>query len=222
MATVTKWSGVGINMQSTLGVAKTITAIDTTTATGVVTATHDFSANDFVIITCSSTTQLNGRVFRVLSVSTTVSFVIEGTGGVAMSCAGFNPFVTGTGTVNKITFGTGITTATSVSGGAAGSDMIDTTTIHDLLKSEVPGAQNPISYTFDNIWDPADLGQIGMKAASDAQAVRSFKFTFGTGGKIMVFAGYVGFSGAPGGTAQDKVTTSATISAQGSPTFYAS
>jgi hypothetical protein len=34
-----------------------------------------------------------------------------------------------------------------------------------------------------------------MKAASDAQGERAFKFTFGTGGKIMTFTGYVGFSG---------------------------
>jgi hypothetical protein len=222
MATVTKWSGVAIAMQSALGAVKTITAIDTAGATGVVTGTHDFSSGDYVIITCSSTTQLNGRVFRVLSVSTTVSFVVEGTGAAALNMTGYNAFVTGTGTVQKITFGTSITTATSVSGGEAGSDMIDTTTIHDTIKSEVPGAQNPISYSFDNIWDPADGGQIAMKAASDSQAVRAFRFTFGTGGKIMVFAGYVGFSGAPGGTAQDKVTTGSTISAQGSPTFYAS
>ena len=141
MATVTKWSGVAIAMQSALGANKTITAIDTSGTTGVVTATHDFSAGDYVIITCSSTTQLNGRVFRVLSVSTTVSFVIEGSGAAAYSCQGFNAFVSGTGTVNKITFGTGITTATGVSGGEAGSDKIDTTTIHDLIKSEA------VSYT---------------------------------------------------------------------------
>lgn len=222
MATVTKWAGVSIFMQSALGANKTITAIATSDATGVVTATHDFSAGDYVYFTCSSTTQLNGRVFRVLSVSTTVSFVVEGPGGIALDMNSFNDFVSGTGTVNKITFGTGITTATGVSGGESGSDMIDTTTIHDLIKSETPGAQNPISYTFENIWDPADAGQIAMKSASDAQAIRAFKFTFGSGGKIMVFAGYVGFSGAPGGTAQDKVTTSATISANGSPTYYAS
>jgi len=38
----------------------------------------------------------------------------------------------------------------------------------------------------------------------------------------MVFVGYVGFSGSPGGNAQDKVTTGATITAYGTPTYYAS
>jgi hypothetical protein len=61
-----------------------------------------------------------------------------------------------------------------------------------------------------------------MKSASDAGAQRAFRFTFGTGGKIFVFVGYVGFTGAPAGSAQDKVTSQATISAQGFSTAYAS
>ena len=48
------------------------------------------------------------------------------------------------------------------------------------------------------------------------------KVTFGTGGKIAVFAGYVGFDNAPGGSAQDKVTSQAVITANGRPTYYAS
>jgi hypothetical protein len=51
----------------------------------------------------------------VLSVSTTVSFVVEGTGGAALDMSSYNDFVATTGTVQKITFGTSITTATSVS-----------------------------------------------------------------------------------------------------------
>jgi hypothetical protein len=74
----------------------------------------------------------------------------------------------------------------------------------------------------DHVWDVSDAGQIAMKSASDAQAKRCFKFTFGTGGQIMVFAGYVGFDGAPGGSAQEIVKTQAVITANGKPTYYAS
>jgi hypothetical protein len=45
---------------------------------------------------------------------------------------------------------------------------------------------------------------------------------FGTGGPRVLFTGYVGFTGAPGGSAQDKVTTQAVITAFGSPTYYSS
>ena len=101
-------------------------------------------------------------------------------------------------------------------------DFLDTTTIHDAAKSQIPGLPAAATYTMEHIWDVSDSGQVAMKAASDAQAKRAFKFTFGTGGQIMVFAGYVGFDGAPGGSAQDIVKTNAAITSQGRPTYYSS
>ncbi len=219
MATVRKWSNVAVAMQSALGTAKTITAI-AVGATATVTATHDFSAGDFVVFDVLGMYQLNGRVFRILSVSTTVSFVIEGTGAASLDTTGFDAFTSGT--CQKITFGTSITTATSINASGGDFDFIDTTTIHVNQKSQVPGSANPLSYSFDNLWDPADAGQIAMLAASNAQAKRAIKFTFGTGGPIMVFNGYVGFVGAPTGSAQDKIISPAAITAFGLPTYYAS
>lgn len=219
MANVYKWSGVAVAMQSALGADKTITAI-AQGATATVTATHDFSAGDYVVFDVLGMHQLNGRVFRVLSVSTTVSFVIEGSGAASLDTTDFDAFTSGT--CNKITFGNSIATATSMAASGGDFDFIDTTTIHSNVKTQIPGAANPLTYSFDNLWDAADAGQIAMKAASDAQAQRAFKFTFGTGGPIMVFNGYVGHVGAPTGSAQDKVVTPAVITAYGSPTYYAS
>jgi hypothetical protein len=71
------------------------------------------------------------------------------------------------------------------------------------------------------IWDPADAGQVAMKAAADAQAKRAFRIQFGTGGALTAFAGYISFSGTPGGNAQDVVTTSGTITGR-APTHYSS
>lgn len=219
MATVRKWSGVAVAMESVLGPNKTVTAI-AVGATATVTATHDFAVGDYVKFNVTGMTQLNGKVYRVLSVSTTVSFVIEGTGGASVDTSSYSPFTAGT--VNKITFGTNITTATTMSASGGNFDFIDTTTIHDLQKSQIPGSANPLAYSFDNLWDAADPGQIAMKAASDAQAQKAFKFTFGIGGPIMVFNGFVGYTGAPTGNAQDKVVSPAVVTAGGTPTYYAS
>lgn len=219
MATVRKWAGVAVAMESALGADKTITAV-ALGATATITATHDFSAGDYVVFNVLGTYQLNGKVYRVDSVSTTVSFVIEDTDGTSVDTTDWDTFVSGT--CNKITFGTSITTATSISASGGDFDFIDTTTIHDLVKTQIPGTANPLSYSFDNLWDASDAGQIAMKAASDAQAQRAFKFTFGTGGPIMVFTGYVGFTGAPTGSAQDKVVSPAVITAFNVPTYYAS
>lgn len=215
---VTKWSNVAIAMQSALAAAKTITAI-TKASPGVVSSTaHGYSNGDYVYLDVQGMWQLHGRVFRVASVATDTFQLEDVSGGTGLSTAAFDTFTSGS--AYKITFGTSITTATSMNVTGGDYSMIDTTTIHGNQKSEVPGLPEPLKMTFDNLWDPTDAGQAAMKSASDAQAIRAFKFTFGTGGKIMVFAGYVGFAGAPAGSAQDKVTSQAVITAHGTPTYY--
>lgn len=214
MATVRKWSSVAVAMQSALASADTITGI-TKANPGVVTATaHGMANGDYVYLSVSGMFQLDGKVVRIANVATN-TFELEG-----VDTTNFDTF--SSGTAQAITFGTSITTATSMSASGGDFDFIDTTTIHSNVKTQIPGQANPLTYTFDNQWDIADAGQIAMKAATDAQAIRAFKFTFGAGGPIMVFAGYVGFTGAPTGAAQDKVVSPATITAFGTPTYYAS
>ena len=213
MATVRKWANVAVAMESAAASPVTITAI-TKASPAVCTATNTYTNGDYVKLSVAGMWQLDGKVVRVSAAS-----------GSAFSCEGvdstlFETFVSGT--ASKLTFGTSITTATSMSGTGGDFDFIDTTTIHSNAKTQIPGLSNPITYTFDNLWDIADSGQIALKSATDSQAQKSFKFTFGTGGPIMVFLGYVGFSGAPGGNAQDKVTASAVITAFGTPTYYSS
>lgn len=214
MAQVRKWSNVAVAMQSALGAVKTLTAI-TQGATATVTSTaHGFVNGDYVLLTAQGMRQVDGRVFRVAS-STANNFVLEGE-----DTSSYDAF--SAGSAQLITFGTSITTATSVSSSGGDFDFIDTTTIHGNAKTQIPGLANPATYTFDNIWDVSDAGLKAMKLASDAQAPRCFKFVFGQGGQIMLFNGYVGASLLPGGQAQDKVTTSTAITMFGSPTYYAS
>jgi len=214
MATVRKWSNVAIAMQSALAADKTLTAI-TIGATATVTSTaHGYVNGDLVLISAQGMRQVDGRIFRVAS-STTNNFVLEGE-----DTSGYDAF--SSGTAQLITFGTSITTATTVNGSGGDFDFIDTTTIHGNAKTQIPGLANPATYSFENIWDVSDAGLKAMKTASDAQAQRCFKFTFGAGGQVMLFNGYVGASLLPGGSAQDKVTTQTTVTMFGSPTYYAS
>lgn len=214
MATVKKWSNVAIAMQSALASAKTITGI-TVGATATVTSNaHGYANGDYVLLTVQGMRQVDGRIFRV-SAQTANTFVLEGE-----DTSAFDAFTSGT--CQAITFGTSITTATSVSGSGGDFGFIDTTTIHDNAKTQIPELPNAASYSMDNIWDISDAGLRAMKVASDAQAKRCFKFTFGSGGQIMLFNGYVGASLLPGGQAQGMVTTGTVITMHGSPTYYAS
>ena len=216
MATPRKWSNVAVAMQSALAAAVTVNGI-TKANPGVVSYTgSDPSNGDYVLLSVQGMHQINERVVRVANVNGAGdTFEMEG-----VDTTAFDTFASGTFEV--ITFGTSITTATNLSGSGGNFDFIDTTTIHSNAKTQIPGLPAAASYEFDNIWDISDAGLTAMKTASDAQAKRAFKFTFGTGGQIMVFTGYVGYNGLPGGTAQQLVTSKAAITINGSPTYYAS
>lgn len=212
MATAKKWSNVAISMESVLAAAKTITAI-TKANPGVVSSTaHGYANGDYVLLSVQGMYQIDSMVVRVAGV-TADTFQLEG-----VDTTSYDTF--SSGSAYKITFGTTLSTATSLTGSGGDFDFIDTTTIHGNAKTQIPGLANPATYSFDNIWDVADAGLMAMKAASDAQDTRCFKFTFGTGGNIMVFNGYVGASLLPGGQAQQLVTTSAVITMFGKPNYY--
>ena len=213
-ANVKKWASVAVAMQSALDAAKTVTAITKANPAVLSVATHGYSDGDYVLLTIQGMYQLDGKVVRVDN-GASGTFEAEGVDSTL-----FETFVSGT--VQKITFGTTLSSMTTVNASGGDFDFIDTTTIHSNVKTQIPGLANPLAYSFDNLWDMSDTAQLAMKAASDNQGQRCFKFQFGSGGPIMVFSGYVGYAGAPTGNAQDKVTSPAVITCYGTPTYYAS
>ncbi len=215
MTTVTKWSAVAVAMQSALATALTVTAISKASP-GVLTYTGtDPSNGDYVKLTIEGMHQVDGRVFRVANVNTGANtFELEGE-----NTTDYDTFSSGTAEV--ITFGTTMATATGLTAAGGDFDFIDTTTIHDNVRKQVPGLASAATYTFENLWDPGDTALAAMKLASDNQAQRCIKITFANGKKVL-FNGYVGCTLLPTGNAQDKVTTSVAITMFGRPTLYAS
>ena len=213
MAVITKWANVAVSVQSALAATKTITAI-TKASTGVVSSTaHGYSNGDYVLILAQGMYQVNYRVFRVSAVATD-SFSLEGE-----DTTNYGTFVSGT--AQKITFGTSLATLTSINASGGDFDFIDTTTIHDNIKTQVPGLPNPSNYTFDSFWDPSDAGLVAMKSASDSQAQRAILFSFANGQKF-TFNAYVGCSLSPTGSAQDLIKTTVVFTALGGPKAYSS
>lgn len=212
MPNVTTWSNVAVAMQSALGAAKTISAI-TKANPGVVTSTaHGLSNGTYVKLTISGMHQLDGRIARLASVTADTA-QLEG-----IDTTLFETFTSGT--MEAVTYGTSLTTSTGISASGGDFDFIDVTTIHDNVKKQIPGVASPATFTMEHLWDMADAALLAIKAASDAQAQRAFRFTFANGQKI-VFTGYVGASLLPTGNAQDKVGTSAVITMFGRPSVYA-
>jgi hypothetical protein len=214
MASARKWSQVAVAMQSAIAATKTITAITKASPAVVSSTAHGYSNGDYVLLTVQGMRQVDSRVFRVASTATD-SFALEGEDSTL-----FDTF--SSGTAQKITYGTSVSTATTLSNSGGSYDFLDVTTIHDNTQKQIPGLAKAANFEFDNIWDVSDAGLIALKAASDQQGTRAFKFTFGTGGQIMVFTGYVGANLLPGGSAQQLVTTKAAITMTGTPTYYSS
>lgn len=213
MANVVKWSNVRVAVQSALGSDVTLTGISKASP-GVVTANgHPFANGDYVKLAVQGMFQVDARVFRVSNVQSN-SFTLEGEDTTL-----YDTFTSGT--ADLITFGTNMQTATGLT--AAGGDFafIDVTTIHDNIRKQVPGLAAPATYTFENLWDPADPALQALKLASDNQAQRAVRFTFASG-QIVTFVAYIGATLLPAGTAQDKVTTSVVATMFGRPTIYAS
>lgn len=216
MANVSLWSNVAVAMQSALATAVTIDAISKASP-GLCEYTDagasDPNDGDIVLLSVQGMHQVDARLFRVDNQDDTGDdFDLEGE-----NTTDYDTF--SSGSFQVVTFGTTIQTLTGLSASGGDFDFIDVTTIHDAVKKQIPGAANPITYSFDSIWDVADAGLVALKSASDNKALRAFRFTFANGQKLY-FNGYVGAAALPTGNAQDKVVTPVVITMFGRPTVY--
>ena len=213
MPTVSVWSNVAIAVQSALAASQVISGI-TKANPGVATYVGTDPVNgDYIKVAAVGMSQVNGRIFRVANVNT---------GGNTLELEGENTTDYDTftsGSLEIVTFGTTLATATSVTAAGGDFNMIDTTTIHDDVRSEIPGVANTMTFNFENIWDVGDAGLVALLAASDLKAQRAVRITFANARKVL-FCGYIGAKLMPGGSAQDKVTTPVVITMYGRPTYY--
>lgn len=212
MATVVKWSGVQVAIQSALAATKTISAISKANPGSVTSNAHGYSNGDYIVLDVLGMNQLDGRVVRVSNIAAN-TFDLEG-----VDTTNYDTF--SSGTAAKITFGTTLSTLTGLTASGGDYDFIDTTTIHDTVRTQIPGPAAPGTYSFESIWDPADSGLLALKAAADIQDLRAIRFTWPNGYKLL-FNGYVGCSMLPTGSAQDKTVTPVTITMFGRAQSYA-
>lgn len=205
MATPLILRGATLAIQSALASAKTITAISKASEASI-TATHDYSVGDFVLIDAVvGMTEINQVVGRVKSVSTTVSFVLEG-----IDSTNFTTYASG-GTAQKITFGKSFDSVTNVDLPDGQPDENDITTIHDTERQVAFGHDAKLTGTLSVIANPLNTAVIEVQTAAAAQQRRAFLLTFASGQKVLWNAyctGGSGFSGGVGsaGTGQIALT----------------
>jgi len=200
-----------VQIQTALGSAKTITGI-TKASPAVVTATHDYSVGDYVVITSvGGMTQVNDRVFRVSAVSTTVSFTLE-----SIDSSGYTTYTSG-GTAKKITFGASFDNITQLDIPDATPDEIDVTSIHDDERQIEFGHAAAQKGSFSCIADPLATAVVEVGTADRAQERRAFLVTLASGYKCLFNAycsGGTGFSGGVGAAGTGQISLSLRTKAQ--------
>ena len=197
-----------IEMQSALGTNKTITGISKA-AEAEVTGTHDYAIGDLVVITgVVGMTEMNNRVVRVKSVSTTVSFVCEG-----LDSTGFTTYVSG-GVANEVTTLVTFDNATGFNFPEPAPVPLDATTIDRTAKFEIFGLDEAAKITIPMLADPLATHVVAIRAASLAKTTRAFRVTLQTG-EVIIFNAYVaggrGMDGSVGAIA--TATCSLTLAA---------
>lgn len=213
--TTNLWSSVGVAVQSALATAITITGITKANPAVVTYTGTDPSNGDYVILDISGMSQLDETIVRVANVNG-VGNTFEAEG---FDSTLYDTFSSGTGQV--ITFGTTLSIVRGLQGSGGDFAEIDDTTIHDQVRTIIPGVANPVNYNLECRWDPADAGLVALVAASRAKAKRAVKFSFANGAK-MLFYGYVGATGLATGNAQDIAVTPVELKGGAKATFYAS
>jgi len=210
---VSKWTNVAVAI-GTLGTEQVISGI-TKASPGVMTYVGtDPSNGDYLALTSVlGMHQVNNRIFRGANVNAggnTIELESENT-------TAYDTF--SSGNMQPVTWSTTLSTAVGVTASGGDFDFLDTTTIHDLVRSQIPNIANALTYTFDCQWSPADTALAALFSASTAQTVRALRVTFSNSYKFLLL-GYVGCSLAPTGSAGEIVKTPVVFTGFGRPVTY--
>lgn len=215
MANPIFWTNVGVDVQTALSAAVSITGISKA-AIGVVTyaGAVNPTLGDYITITANGMFQVSDRIFRIANVNTTAkTFELEGEDTTL-----YDNFVNGTYQI--ITFGASFQTVQTIQVSGGEPEYADVTTIHDNVRKRVPTVVSPMSLSMTNLFDLTDPAFIELNKAYKAKTKRAIRLRFGTGAK-MTLTGYASAAGVPTGQAQGVVQTTVNLEAQNLPTVYA-
>lgn len=210
------WTNVGIDVQTALAAAVSVTSISKA-ATGVVTyggSIHPANG-DYILLSSNGMFQLDDRIFRVANVNTVAkTFELEGE-----DTTSYDTFASGSYQI--ITFGASFKTVQSINPSGGGYEETDLTTIHDVMRKTAPTIAQAMNFEMTNFFDLTDPGFVECNKAFKSKTKRAIRMRFGAGAKFL-FNGYVGAAGTPTGQALGAVQTPVSIKAQNLPTVYAS
>lgn len=211
-------SGLKLYMESAIAAAKTITAATNANPGVFTSASHGYSNGDIVLAEVQGMVELQGRLFKVVSVATDTLRLANVDGSTGVDTTNYGVF--SSGTLKKVTLGTTITGVADFSPAGGDIKTVPTTTVNDTQDTEIVVGASAMSYNLTMQWDPANAAQAAMIAAFQTRANKGFKILWPDGAYVL-FYGTVGYTGAPGGGNQGVTTSPAKISMLGPLTAYA-
>lgn len=213
MPTLNVWTKVAVSVQTVLAASKTITAITKASPAVATSTSHGFTnGQELKLGSVTGMSELNNKVIRAANI-TANTFEIEGVDSTL-----YGTFISGNASL--ITFGAACSTIQDVNSSGGEAAALKATTIHDDTEKEVPGNFSALSYSFGNLWDPADAALIELAKASTVKATRCIRLSFASGAKVY-FDCYPAALLNPGGTAGELVTTPTSFKLTGPVTAYA-
>lgn len=205
-----------VSLATTMGSAKTVSAI-TNADPGVVTSTSHGISNGAVVIMSSGWSNLNNRVVRV-SGSSTNAFNLE---GINTTSTTLFPAASGTGTATEISAFTQISQIMGFSTSGGDQQFVNYSFLEQNFETQIPTIFSAQSLTLDIADDPTLAGYIALKAASDARAIRGLKIAL-PDSSVIYYYGYVSMNETPSVSKGQVMTVKATFSLLGRPVRYAS
>lgn len=167
-------AGVQVDYVSTLGAAKSMTAVsNATSAVATLEASHGVAANEYVLFATSGWSLLQGRIARASAVSTNdVTFAGLDTSSTTLYGAGL-----GTGTVQEVTWASlGSIAAKDVAVAGGDPNYAETTLLGSFVDTEIVTTLSAYKITIPIVWDPAASPVANLVSFTQLQTATGIRF----------------------------------------------
>lgn len=208
--------GAIVTLSTTLGSAKTVSAL-TNANPGVATSTaHGFVNGDIVLMN-SGWSNLNQKAVRVAG-SVTNNFNLD---GIDTSLTSLYPAGSGTGSAQLVGGFTQISQIMGLTTQGGDQQYATFSFLEQNFETQLPTVFSAQSISLEIADDPSLPGYIALKAAADARAFRVLKLQLPDGSFILYY-GQISFNETPSLNKGQVMVVKATFALQARPVRYAS
>jgi hypothetical protein len=208
--------GAIVTLSTTLGSAKTVSAL-TNANPGVATSTSHGFVNGDIVLMNSGWSNLNQKAVRVAG-SVSNAFNLD---GIDTSLTSLYPAGSGTGSASLVGGFTQISQIMGLTTQGGDQQYATFSFLEQNFETQLPTVFSAQSLSLEIADDPSLSGYIALKAAADARAFRVLKLQLPDGSFILYY-GQISFNETPSLNKGQVMVVKATFALQARPVRYAS